>query len=428
MKNNQTTDYPKTLKNLKTSKNYKWGSFLPLVGGESFGCAIATKSKPNFILTYNGFQENEKHLTNYWPDVPYINLDEYTDGVPDNLRKLYFENVDFINAVPPCAGLSQLNTCKSDDSVKARGADAIQNNWLYKTSEFVLEHIKPKVLWGENAPGLFTKIGEDVVEKLKSIANKYNYSFSLMKTNSLLHGVPQRRERTYYFFWQSEYAPIMNYNVVDECISLDNYFNQLPKGLEHEDEYAFINDDLHTVFKSYRWLLNKESLTHKEFVDKYAPCTLYQYFIENNLVESAIEFLEKEHPTSKEIKWLKWILTKAEKNMGFWDNSPHLYKEHCNAIVTRNMVCTVHPTEERYYNIREMLWLMGMPWDFNFVRNEKGNYNANHLAQNVPVITSRDQCNEVLKFINNELPSSGQKFLKQNNHKPIKIYTTKSLF
>jgi hypothetical protein len=32
---------------------------------------------------------------------------------------------------------------------------------------FVLSTIKPKCFWGENAPGLYTQVGEEVLQKLK---------------------------------------------------------------------------------------------------------------------------------------------------------------------------------------------------------------------------------------------------------------------
>ena len=73
----------------------------------------------------------------------------------------------------------------------ARGADAVQNDWMLKSAQFVLSFIKPKCLWGENAPGLFDNPGKDLVEKLRQIAESHSYSFSLVKTNSELHGLPQ---------------------------------------------------------------------------------------------------------------------------------------------------------------------------------------------------------------------------------------------
>ena len=75
--------------------------------------------------------------------------------------------VDYINGVCPCAGLSMLNTSKT--SGISRGSDAEMNKWMFQSAEYVLGRIKPKVFWGENAPGLFTTIGLGVVDGLRLV-------------------------------------------------------------------------------------------------------------------------------------------------------------------------------------------------------------------------------------------------------------------
>ena len=75
--------------------------------------------------------------------------------------------VDYINGVCPCAGLSMLNTSRT--SGISRGSDAEMNKWMFQSAEYVLGRIKPKAFWGENAPGLFTTIGEGVVDGLRLV-------------------------------------------------------------------------------------------------------------------------------------------------------------------------------------------------------------------------------------------------------------------
>lgn len=60
-----------------------------------------------------------------------------------------------------------LNRSKNDGT--GRGSDAEINKWMFDSAEYVLGKIKPKVFWGENAPGLFTNIGEGVVEGLRLV-------------------------------------------------------------------------------------------------------------------------------------------------------------------------------------------------------------------------------------------------------------------
>lgn len=427
--------YPWTLKEFpdgpvlkKDGKPFKYGSIIPLVGGESLGSSMATGKKPDFLLSFTPFAWNESFLRDYWPDVPYFNLDEFLEGEnPRNLNELsdYFKDVDFINAVPPCAGLSSLNA-SCGRSEKSRGADAVQNEWLYKSSRFILEHVKPKVLWGENAPALFTKTGKGVADKLAEIAKEYGYSFSLMKTNTLHHGIPQKRERTHYFFWNSETAPIMNYYHRD-LKSLNTYLNQLPKGLEHENDVNQSN--IFDKFPSYKWLLDKLDVKdHATFVEEHGTCTLHGYIVWKGMGEEAIKYIESIDPNHNELRYIRHAMKKVNDSKGWWDASPHFFKDHFNALVARNMWCGTHPVEERFLNVREMIWLMGHPWDFNLRRNENGGVSTNVIAQNVPVLTSRDWCLEVMKFINGELPRSNEIYLRQNNNKPVEKNTAKNLF
>jgi len=59
----------------ETNRDLKWSAIVPLIGGFAIGNSMATGNKPIALFTYDGFQANESHLREYWPDVPYINLD-----------------------------------------------------------------------------------------------------------------------------------------------------------------------------------------------------------------------------------------------------------------------------------------------------------------------------------------------------------------
>ena len=53
---------------------------------------------------------------------------------------------------------------------------------------------------------------------------------------------------------------------------------------------------------------------------------------------------------------------------------------------------------------------MGMPSDFELISG-----NLQHATQNVPVTTARDMTEQVMKFINKELPITSSSFMKMNN-------------
>ena len=167
--------------------------------------------------------------------------------------------VDYINSVCPCAGLSMLNRSKANGV--GRGSDAAMNKWMYESADYVLRNIKPKVMWGENAPGLFSPTGLGVVDKLRKLGSAYGYSFSIVKTNTELHGIPQRRIRTFYFFWNTPTVPILQWKA-KPCKTLSEYLKEIPEDASLQDMYV-MKGKASERFRPYQFVLEREGLTHK---------------------------------------------------------------------------------------------------------------------------------------------------------------------
>jgi len=392
---------------------------IPLIGGSALGCSRATGNMPMFHLSYSPFSANESHLARHWPSVPTYRLDKTSFPAKDILAG---GDIDFINSVCPCAGLSMLNTASKGPS--GRGGDAIQNQWMIKSAQFVLENIKPKVLWGENAPGLFLSLGQAMVPKLRNLGMQYGYSFSMVKTNTQLHGLPQQRMRTFYFFWRSPTVPLLNY-IKKEAPPLIEYLRKIPAEATFQDKFV-AEGKVSERFKPYLYVLLKEGLTHKEFAKKMAErhgvITISKYLDKYNLVDDCINWLKTYFPNDKwsvnkggnsrtHIQYLEHQKDKLSRGLGYWDDSPKFMGEYFTAVITKNVVFAVHPEEDRFLNIRELMHLMGLPHDFQ-IDNPK---NWNHVCQNVPLNTASDWAEEVLKFCRGEAEMTNFSFLKQDN-------------
>jgi len=153
-----------------------YASIVPLIGGETIAMQNVFGSRPEYILSYEGFQNNDQHIVEYYKnEVPYHVIRD--DRIPD------VPSVDVINTVCPCAGLSSLSVTSS--------SDAAANDWMRTSARHVLGTLKPQVFWGENAPRLASKMGEPVVKDLREIAEEFGYSFTIYKTKSILHGLSQ---------------------------------------------------------------------------------------------------------------------------------------------------------------------------------------------------------------------------------------------
>lgn len=387
-------------RNPKSTADIKYAAIVPLIGGFALGNAKATGKKPEYMVSYSAFAANESHIKNYWQDVPFITLDQL-DHTP------ILDKVDFVSSTCPCAGLSMLNASQKADSGKARGSDAAQNQWMYDTIRFVLENIQPRVLMGENAPGLFGAIGEGVVERMKELAEEFGYSLSLVKTDTVFHGVPQVRKRTFYFFWDSEFAPVLGTHQ-HEAPPLAEYLSRVPTDASLQQSYhSWTLQDL----VLYNFLTKEKGITHEQLMDS-GNVSIFAYTVNSGLLDESIEWSQQNFPDSNEYRALVHIKEKLMEGKGYWDSSTKLYKNTFNAVISKNMWGAVHPVEPRFLTIREFMHLMGLPHDYELL-NPMISYN--HIAQNVPVNTAADWTAEVLRYLRGELPSSGQRFFKQDN-------------
>lgn len=299
-----------------------------------------------------------------------------------------------------------MNTGKDASS---KGVDAIKNQWMYDSSRHILENYRPKVLAGENAPALYTKKGVPVAEKLYAIAKEYGYSFSLYKTNTILHGIPQSRDRSFYIFWDSKYAPIMNY-YNRERTSFTNFLKEIPENASQQDD--IINPKLLDE-PQYRFLQARYQTKNVRSIISQRAVTAHNFIIKNELFDDYVEWV-KENGSESDIKSALHAKSKFENGLGIWDSSVHVFSDYMNAVIGRNMADTIHPTEDRSLNVREAMHMMGLPHNFELLGGRK---NTHIIAQNVPTCTARDITLECIKFIKGELEFSNVDFLKQNNIK-----------
>lgn len=369
------------------------------MGGFTLGAEKATGNKPKALISYAPFFANDSNIVNHYKnDVPYIVLD---DNVEQQLSQ--FKNIDIVTSTCPCAGLSQLNTSKSGD--KARGSDAVQNQWMYKSTEHVLKYIQPKVLIGENAPALFTKSGLATAERLKNIGIENGYSFTLYKTSTSLHGIPQTRTRTFFIFWKAATAPVMQFIETPRLsfkeflrdanvVTPKDVIERLTADLEKEPSFRYARDRFGPNFRD-------EILKHGK--------TVNQYLIKTETMQDYLDYLIANNIDSTKFAAMK---TKVEGGGGYWDNSIHIFGDTINAIAGRVITSTIHPEENRWLSMQEYACLMGMPSDFEVLGGEK---NLNMVAQNVPTCTAQDMVNQCMKFIRGELVDSGSAFNRQDN-------------
>lgn len=364
----------------------KYASIVPLIGGETIAMQNVTGQRPEYILSYEAFGNNDSHLLNYYNhEVPYHVLDKEPSYRP--------EHVDVVNTVCPCAGLSMLS--------RSASSDASANDWMRQTSEFVLEHINPTVFWGENAPALASNMGAPVVNDLRKIGKKYGYTFSIYKTRSLLHGLSQVRNRTFYFFWKGDKVPLFDYynrkpeSIVDLLRSVKN---------DPNDPMAQIltNNKKPSEDPYYRYVLEELNggMTHQEFIQSVDKSYQILNYIDKYSNHKKVGDWMAANGYDNEVEKSYRRYKKLNDGGQIMKRGIEIPKDKIGAFVGHYPTALIHPDEDRFLTVREALSVMKMPEDFQLLKPKQ---NLNHICQNVPVTTAQDMADNVVRFVNGRM-------------------------
>ena len=388
--------------------NHTYASIVPLIGGENLGIMEAMNGQlPEWILSYSDFEGNDSHFVNYlrekknW-DGEYAFLDE------DSSKR---KTVDVVNTVCPCAGLSSLSTTSS--------ADSAVNEWMYKTAEYVLSEVKPQVFWGENAPRLFSKVGEKVAQELHRIGNKNGYSLNLYYTESRLHGIAQKRPRTFYFFTKGvEESPIFRYirrpmepiqDILTRDIDESDRMNRLMNTDSPLDNpwlrFCMHKNDCETIEEYY----NK--------IEKTTNCIVQSDKLVQNLNEAA-DWMESMNFPERYSRRARAMQEKVDQGRGYWAHGITVPKGEIPSFIGAMPHYMVNPFKDSFLTLRDGLRIMKMPDDFDMVGEKpQSPANANMICQNVPVTTAADMATFVLEYLRGETDTVRGDYIKQSNLK-----------
>ena len=357
--------------------SYSYASIVPLIGGETIAMENVFGKRPTYIMSYEAFQANDSQLLEHYNnEVPYQLLDNFTG---------HLKEVDVVNAVCPCAGLSSLSPSASTDN-KA-------NDWMIESAKYVLGVTKPKVFWGENAPRLASKMGEPIVKKLRKIAKENGYTMSLYKTKSKLHGLSQTRDRAFYFFWKGNRIPHLRfYNKPYEKIE-DTIRNAFVS--KDDPMNILVNESKPSEDPYYRYVLEEieGGITHQEFFQKIEKSTNPLVYIESKGIKyKEVEPWLREKGYEKAADRALRMHEKLESGGNIMRKTTEIAKDYIGAFVGHMPGCVTHPDEDRYLTIRECLAIMKMPKDFQL---QGGKKNLNMICQNVPVTTAEDMAQNI---------------------------------
>lgn len=361
--------------------NFTHAAIIPLAGGFSIGATKATGKTPEVIFSYKPFEANDKlyrqYLEEHSINVPYYQIDASSFDI-DKIEQQYKNKISITHGTPPCSALSQAAQRKPG----TRGSCEI-NDWMYLSTEFCLNHISPICHIIENAPGLFTSMGVDVRKKLLEIATSYGYSVTFYKTNTIRHGIPQFRPRTFAICYKGPNAPILSsYN--KQPLHIIDFLKTIPESASLQDQYVTNEWDIsnHEITRYLTKIYGED--WRKTLLEYKTHLTTYDYLVRVGLLQDFLEYqksLPDANPTVT--KNVEHIIRKKAMGMNARINYRVLGvdRDFVYAVIGEMMGRQIHPTENRLLNIREFMTLMGLPFDYE-IHNPRDYVK---ITQNVPV-------------------------------------------
>ena len=132
------------------------------------------------------------------PDVPFVRMDIHDlDAATLDSYVGEDHNIDVLIGGPPCQGFSTIGARISSDPEKRSAADP--RNTLFREYIRVLTYLQPKFFLMENVEGLLTRDKGRIFEEIKRTFRETGYEFNYVILNAADYGVPQIRNRVFFY-------------------------------------------------------------------------------------------------------------------------------------------------------------------------------------------------------------------------------------
>jgi site-specific DNA-cytosine methylase len=309
------------------------------------------------------------------------------------------------------------NATSGEKGNNPRGCSAPSNMHMLNGSEFAMTKIKPKAMIVENAPALYSKMGEEFAERINNLAQRHGYTMSLVKTTSLNHGIPQERTRSFFFLWQGVEVPVLE-PIKKPYVPFHKFLKEgrFAKSEPVTNRSAPSTDPLWQFIESkYAGSTKQDILSH---VASKRMVSVWNVIYDSGWLEEACRVVKDERAN----RWLNFTLEKKKAGKNIMDGSMKLAWQRTSALMWKSLPMLAHPYEDRWLTTAEGLALMGFPDDYA-AKVHIPTKHSNVICQNVPSCTAGDWIGEMVEALNGnrawidpELkPDGSYKILRQSN-------------
>lgn len=265
------------------------------------------------------------------------------------------DRVDVLIATPPCQGMSVANHKKTDDEI-VRNSLVVESVKLIQAIRprfFIMENVAAFMKTGCTAPdGTIKAIGTVIQEELSGdyyiadrILNFKNYGSHSSRTRTVVIGVSREMAE--------DVAPIELYPPYQQEKTLRQVIGQMPP-LSWGEICA---DDIYHGFRTY-------------------PEEMKAWIQDLREGESAFDNPEEVRRPHKVIdgKRVPNIRKNGDKyTRQYWDKAAPCIHTRNDQLASQN---TIHPAEDRVFSIRELMKLMTIPDEFQWVSRPVSQLNA----------------------------------------------------
>jgi len=239
----------------------------------------------------------------------------------------------------------------------------------------------------------------------------------------LLHGVPQIRERSFYFFWKGTQTPLLHY-FNRPYTPIEEVIRNVKSNFQHEP----INKKKPSENPYYKYILEAihGGRTHVQHSHEIDPSSArgndsFSYIEKSgHNYKQVAEWMEA-NGFSEEVEKCLYKYNKLEEGGSIMRRGVIVPKDRIGAFVGHYPIMLTHPDEDRFITYREAMTIMGLPENFELVNASPKN--ANHICQNVPVQTATDMATEVLAVLNGQRKMVDTDYILQYNGTQTEEFT-----
>lgn len=316
---------------------------------ENFEC-VATNELIERRLKVQKFNHKCKYESGYICGD--ITLEKTKNKLFDEINLWYkkenIDNIDVVIATPPCQGMSVANLKKNNE---------INRNSLVIESVKIIKEIKPKIFIFENVAAFLKTACIDTDDKIKSIEEAIknnldnNYIIMSRVINFKDYGSNSSRTRTL---------------VIGVRMDFENYISPIdlfPKRRNEKDLKQVIgklkpltdfgeicNDDIYHFFRIYpehmrSWIhdLEEGKSAFDQENDNKKPHTIVNGNIKINSNKTGDKYKRQ-----------------------FWNKVAPCIHTRNDLLASQN---TIHPSDDRVFSIRELMYIMTIPKSFKWVES-----------------------------------------------------------